>query len=137
MTTRKTPVEKARAKYLAAAKRTLSQVVTAAAEHAAALDGGGVPAGSFMTHVLRYQAALTSLDTLDALGDVAVAGPPDGDDGLAEVSRDDLRTMIAVIRGVVPANMLGNGDTPLSRLEDAAAGPPWETVPPPDAEPPQ
>jgi hypothetical protein len=126
MTPPKSPAAKARAKQLAAAKRSLSLIAGEVAAAQAALENGGVPDRGFMASVLKYDQALAVIIALDALGE---APAPDGGDGLAEVSRDDLTTLIGVLKGLVPAGLLGSGDTPLARLEAAAAGPPWDTEP--------
>jgi hypothetical protein len=121
MTPPKSPVTKARARQVAAAKRSLTLILEAAARHAEMLNKGEIPDGTFRASVAKYEDALTVIAALDALGET----PDGGSDGLAEVRRDDLQALVAVARIAFP----GAGE-PLARLAEAAEGPPWNTAEP-------
>jgi hypothetical protein len=126
MTAPKSAAAKARAKYLAAAKRSLNRIAREIPMHQETLAGGGVPASTFAASAAKYfeeLAAITALDALEAGG----AAPED--DGLAEVSREDLKMLLGVVQGLAPA-AAGGGDTPFMRLVHAADGPPWDTAEP-------
>lgn len=122
MTTRKTPAEKARSRQLVAAKRSLKLIAEAVAEHQAIMDRGELPSGhSFMASAQKYDLARYAIAVLD---EDPAATPPDDDNGMAEVSRDDLRGLVKVLQGFgLP---VADG-TPLGRLAAAADGPPWDT----------
>lgn len=122
MTTRKSPAAKSRARQLAAAKRSLKLIAEAVAEHQAILDRGELPSGhSFMASAQKYDLARYAITVLD---EDPAATPPDGDNGTAEVSREDLQGLVKVLQGFgLP---VADG-TPLARLAAAAEGPPWDT----------
>jgi hypothetical protein len=122
MTPPKNPVAKERARRVTAAKRSLTLILEAAARHAEMLNKGEIPDGNFRASVGKYEDALAVIIALDALG----ATPDGGSDGLAEVRLDDLRALVVTLRSLVP----GAASEPLARLEEAAAGPPWDTAEP-------
>lgn len=115
-----TPQEKAaksaRTRNMAAAKRSLKLIADVVAQHAGLLKQGAVPEASFMVYALKYEQARSVLVLLDTISTADGAA-----DGLIEVRRDDLEVMIAALRAVVPASMLGEDDpdTPLVRLDAA------------------
>jgi hypothetical protein len=125
MTAPKSAAAKARARYLAAARRSLKLIITEAAIHDALLGEGKIPETGFLASALKYDQALAALAALDAL-DQAPAG--DGDDGTAEVRRDDLQALIWTVRGIIPPGTPGDG-TPLGRLAAASGEPPWAPDP--------
>jgi hypothetical protein len=127
MTPPKNPAVKARARQLAAAKRSLKLIADDVAKHQAALDNGELPSGSFMASAQKYDLARYAITVLDETGDGAVT-----DDGTAEVSRDDLKGLVAVLQGF---GLPVTEGTPLARLAAAAEGPPWDTGAPAGQEP--
>lgn len=103
-----------RTRNMTAAKRSLSLIEAAVAEHRKALDDGKVPENGFAVYVIKYETALAALRTLDALdGDVPV------DDGTGEVRLDDLGPFVLLVHTLSGPGAL-QGDGPLARLAAVA-----------------
>jgi hypothetical protein len=127
MTTAKSPAVKARAKLLAAAKRSLTLLGGETVRHLEALNRGEIPDSRLLPIAAKCDQAMASLAFLAELGG-AVTEDGDQDNGTAEVSRADLAALTGLIRGAWPA-MDAAGDTVLGRLSRAAEEPPFDVTP--------
>lgn len=85
-----------RNRNLTAAKRSLKIIGEAVTEHQATLEDGGVPESSFTASVVKYEAALTTLHTLDTLGEEGPAG-----EATVEVRADALEALVLFAHGFV------------------------------------
>lgn len=116
------PAARARARHLAAAKRSLKLLREAAAEHHVALEDGVIPESSFLVSAVKYDQALACLNLLDSLSEPAGTGPDTAagpEDGMAEVSRQDLAALVLFAHGfVTEAGRLPG--SPIARLTEAA-----------------
>jgi hypothetical protein len=124
MTNAKDPVAKAiasaRKRRLATAQRSLKLVKDVTDQHLGLLESGQVPEADFVTSAVKYAQALGELRTLDMVLEAAGAQP--SANGTIEVGRDDVAVLLEVLRGVVPAAVLPEGDGgPLDRLTSAVS----------------
>ena len=108
-----TTIATLRKRNMTAAKRSLTLIRDAVLTHLDILEDGGVPESSFTASLAKYETALITLRTLDALGeDCAGTGP--ADDDTVEVRRDDLEALVLFAReftteaGRPPGSPLGN-----------------------------
>lgn len=82
-----------RTRNMTAAKRSLTLIRDAVLLHLDILEDGTVPESSFTASVTKYEAALTALRTLDALGEDGTDDP-----GIVEVQREGLAALIDLLR---------------------------------------
>lgn len=102
-----------RTRNMTAAKRSLSLIEEAVAEHRKALDAGEVPESGFAVYVIKYEHSRVCLGLLDALGTEIP------DDGAVEVQPGDLDVLLRLVRVQFGPGALA-GDSPLGHLAAAA-----------------
>jgi hypothetical protein len=120
---KKTTIENARSRRVAAAKRSLTLVQGVVSDHLARFEEGQLPEADFVTSAVKYAQALRELQLLDMITESS--GEDDGDpaaNGTIEVAREDVEILVQLARAFVPAPALRVGaDALLGRLETAAA----------------
>jgi len=107
-----TPAAKARSTALTAAKRSLAQILEAAAADDATIKNGGIPDASFTASVRKYEEALAVIRVLDKIS--AGNGELPGD----EARPEDLAALLDLLWdcGVRFSPDQSTTDTPLGRM---------------------
>ena len=103
-----------RKRTITQAKKSAALIRDAVALHLKILEEGGVPESSLTAPVAKYETALTTLRTLDAIG----GDTPD--DGTGEVRLDDLGTFVQLVHQLLPGTDALQADSPLGRLAAVA-----------------
>ncbi len=103
-----------RTRNMTAAKRSLSLIEQAVAEHRKALDAGEVPESGFAVYVLKYETTLAALRTLGALD-----GDAPADDAVDTQAREDLAVLVRLVGAQFGPEAL-QGDSPLGRVAAVA-----------------